>query len=393
MNFQSKRSGFLRQNLSGEKAYFSFVPSPLPPNPIVELDEDMRASLKRIYIGIGRLQTISEAIPDVNMFLAMYVRKEALFSSQIEGTQATLDDILDPMIEENANRDVTDVIDNVKAVTFAVSQILDPNGLPLSLRLLRETHNVLLNHSRGHDKNPGTFRNSQNWIGPTGCTLLSAAYVPPNVEDMNKALCDLEMFIHDESSGIDPIVKAALIHYQFETIHPFLDGNGRIGRLLILLYLLHADLLKTPMLYISYFLKLNRSEYYDRMMSVRRVGSYEEWVRFFLIATEAAISDTLESVNKLCELHGNDSTKIKELKARSTVVQRRLDFLGYLEHTPIIEIKRTAVQLGLSFPTVSKMVKIFVDLGILKEMTGKNRSRIFVYEAYLAVLRKDSTPI
>lgn len=385
----------MRQNLSGEQTYFSFLPASLPPNPPVEVGAETAALLRKIHADIGFLQGLESSIPDLSLFLAMYVRKEALFSSQIEGTQATLDDILDPTIDRNANRDVTEVIDNVQAVNFAVSQIQDssPKALPLCMRLLRETHKVLLTHSRGRDKNPGEFRSSQNWIGPTGCSLTTASYVPPNLEDMNQALSDLEKFFYQETPELDPLIKAALIHYQFETIHPFLDGNGRIGRLLILLYLIHAGVLSSPLLYISYFLKLHRGDYYEHMMAVRRDGDYETWVKFFLNATNAALTDTISSIQKLRSLHENDCRTVADAATRKSSQERWLKFLEYLEHNPIIEIKTTAEALQLSFPTASKLIAKFVELGILQEITGRRRSRVFAYENYLAVLRKDGEPL
>lgn len=390
---RSLRSGQLRQNLSGNQAYFSFLPAPLPPAPAIKVDSDMEVLLRKIHIGIGYLKGLETFIPNKEFFQLINIRKEALFSSQVEGSQATLDDLFDSTIDENANRDISDVIDNVHAVSFAVKKILDPNSLPLCMRLLREAHEVLLTHSRGRDKNPGQFRSSQNWIGPTGCTLTTASYVPPNLDDMNKALSDLENFIHSDNPQMNPFIKVALIHYQFETIHPFLDGNGRIGRLLILLYLIHAGVLASPLLYISYFLKLHRSEYYDLMMNVRQYGNYEEWVKFFLKATDAAITDTTNSIQQLCSLHSKNHQKILDSTSRVSTQNRWMKFLSYLEHNPIIEIKLTAQKLDLSFPTTSKLVMSFLDLGILKEVTGRHRSRVFAYDDYLTILRKDSTPL
>jgi Fic family protein len=208
----------------------------------------------------------------------MYIRKEALISSQIEGTQCTLDDVLDPEIDMNANADVAEVINYIKAAQFALERL---NTLPICSRLLRDTHAILMEGVRGQDKNPGEYRRSQNWIGPQNCTLKDARYIPPNVDDMTAAMSDLEKYIN-ESNIYDPLVRAALIHYQFETIHPFLDGNGRIGRLLILLYLMEHKLLNKPVIYVSYFLKKNQFEYYDRISEVRRSGNYEQWVSFFL---------------------------------------------------------------------------------------------------------------
>lgn len=210
---------------------------------------------------------------------------------------------------------------------------------------------------------------------------------------MHQALSDLEKFFHQEPPRPDPFINAALIHYQFETIHPFLDGNGRIGRLLILLYLIHAKVLTSPLFYISYFLKLHRGDYYARMMAVRQDGNYESWIKFFLIAASAALTDTISSIQKLRDLHDNDSQTIVNATTRQSTQQRWLNFLEYLEHKPIIEIKTTAQQLKLSFPTASKLIMKFAELGILQETTGKHRSRVFAYESYLAILRKDGEPL
>ena len=227
------RAGKYRTNLSGEAAYQSYIPNPLPPVPPIEIDNEMIRLLVIANQKTAVLEKISEKIPNIDLFISMYVRKEALMSSQIEGTQATLEDILDPNISDNINRSAAEVINYIKAAEYAVHRM---KTLPLSNRLLRETHAVLMENVRGQEKNPGEFRRSQNWIGSQGSTLKNARYIPPNPDDMVQALSDLERYIHTEDS-IDVLIQAALVHYQFETIHPFLDGNGRIGRLLILLFL------------------------------------------------------------------------------------------------------------------------------------------------------------
>ena len=216
-----------------------------------------------------KLDTASKLIPNVELFISMYVRKEALISSQIEGTQCTLDDVLDPELDNTANLDVIDVINYVDACSYALERI---KKLPLCGRLFREIHEKLLSGVRGQEKNPGEFRRSQNWIGAANCSLLEARYIPPNVEDMNQAMSELEKYMN-EGDDYDPLIWIALIHYQFETIHPFLDGNGRVGRMMILLYLMEQDLLDKPVIYISYFLKKNQIEYYDRISEVRRSGN------------------------------------------------------------------------------------------------------------------------
>lgn len=222
---------------------------------------------------------VDAAIQYVQLPLAMCMRKEALFSAQIEGIKATLDDILDLYIEDNSNAGVAEILDNVHAISYAVNQ-LTQNGVSLGLRLLQNTHKVLLTHRRGANKAPGEFRTKQNWIGPAGCPLRRAVYVPPNPEDMQTALNELESYMHTKTE-LDVLIRAALIHYQFETIHPFLDGNGRIGRILIMLFMLEQHVISAPYLYISYYLKLNRSRYYAVLTAVRKYGNYEDWIKFF----------------------------------------------------------------------------------------------------------------
>lgn len=287
------RSGTYKTNLSGEMAYKSFVPAPLPPKPPIELDDEGINLLVKANKQLGILDAISARIPSVNLFVSMYVRKEALLSLQIEGTQATLDDILDPAIAENTNRNVVDVVNYIKATEFALVRL---NTLPLCNCLLKEMHAVLLEGVRGQEKSPGEFRYTQNWIDPQGSNLKNASYIPPSPEDMVVAMSDLEKFINADDD-IDALIKAALIHYQFETLHPFLDGNGRVGRLLITLFLMERKLLQSPVFYISYFLKRNRVEYYDRMMEVRRKGSYEQWIKFFLKAVYESAEDAINTID------------------------------------------------------------------------------------------------
>ena len=242
-------------NLSGDAVYQSFRPSPLPPE--LNIDNETLSLLTGATKAIAELDTLATYIPNINLFVSMYVRKEALLSSQIEGTQATLEDVLDPLIEENTNRNVADVVNYIKATEFALDRL---NTLPLCNKLLKETHAVLMQGVRGQEKNPGEFRISQNWIGSQGSSIKNARYIPPNPQDMAEAMSDLEKYMNGDDS-LDVLIRAALIHYQFETIHPFLDGNGRIGRLLITLFLMEKKVLHSPALYISYYLKLNRVEY------------------------------------------------------------------------------------------------------------------------------------
>ena len=278
-HFLKVRSGVFKQNLYGKLAYKSFLPVPLPPVPELSLDRDCLKLLVMANSKIAKLDGLAIGIPSLPLFVSMYVRKEALLSSQIEGTQATLEDVLDPNLDENNNRDVADVINYIKAIEFALNRLQE---LPLCNRLIKEIHAKLMEGVRGQEKFPGEFRVTQNWIGGMGSTLKTARYIPPNPQDMQVCMSDLEKYINDPDDQTDPLIRIGLMHYQFETIHPFLNGNGRIGRLMMTLYLIENKVLSTPALYLSYFLKRNRIEYYDRMMEVRRTGNYEQWIRFFL---------------------------------------------------------------------------------------------------------------
>jgi len=377
------RSGELVTNLSGEATYQSFKPSPLPPNPELNINSDIVKKLVEANRDLVRLDTAAKLIPNVELFISMHVRKEALISSQIEGTQCTLDDVLDPEVDGNTNLDVGDVINYVRACTYAIGRL---DKLPLCNRLLREIHQELLAGVRGQEKNPGEFRRSQNWIGAANCTLKEARYIPPNVEDMNVALTDLERYMN-EGDDYDPLIRIALIHYQFETIHPFLDGNGRVGRLMILLYLMEQGYISKPIIYISYFLKKNQIEYYDRISEVRRSGNYEQWVGFFLEAVSAAAKDSLATVEKLSALHEGNIERLPVTARKNDNVRRVFD---YIEQYPIIDIKRTASDLEVSYNTVSTAVGKLVQAGILKETTNASRNRVFSYKEYLNILRKDT---
>lgn len=377
----ANRAGSFRTNLSGEAAYKSFVPSPLPPIPEVEMHDEMIKALVDANKSIASLESLSSRIPNIELFVSMYVRKEALMSSQIEGTQATLEDVLDPMIENNTNGNVADVVNYIKATEYAISRL---QTLPLCNRLIKETHAVLMENVRGQEKSPGEFRYSQNWIGGQGSTLKNARYIPPCPEDMETAMSDLEKYINSEDK-LDYLIRAALIHYQFETIHPFLDGNGRVGRLLITLFLMENKVLTTPALYISYFLKKNRVEYYDRMTEVRNKGNYEQWIRFFLTALLESSQDAINTIDELTALHHKNVGLIEDMgRAR---INARLLF-DYLESSPIIDIGKTSKALGLSFNTVSSAVKRLMDAGILIQTENASRNRTFAYEEYLNVLRK-----
>ena len=380
----TNRAGTFVSNLSGEMAYESFRPAPLPPNPPIEISGELLTKLIDANKKIATLEGLSSRIPNMELFISMYVRKEALLSSQIEGTQCTLEDILNPLIEDNTNRDVSDVVNYIRANEFALERL---KTLPLCNRLIKETHAVLLESVRGQEKNPGEFRYSQNWIGGQGSTLKNARYIPPNPEDMLTAMSDLEKYINSDDT-LDPLIQAALIHYQFETTHPFLDGNGRVGRLLITLFLMEKDILSTPALYISYYLKMNRIEYYDRMTQVRRTGDYEQWISFFLQAFADSAEDAIHTIDRLTALH-DKSTKLFDslTKRQRTSV---LKVFSYLESNPIIDIQKTATTLEMSYNTVSKVVSILIEDGILKQTDKSGKAKIYSYTEYLDILRKDT---
>ncbi len=377
------RSGYYVNNLSGEGAYRSFVPSPLPIE--IEKDEEMSALLLDAHKQLAKLDSAEKYIPNIKLFVSMYVRKEALLSSQIEGTQTTLEDVLNPHIAENADRDVAEVVSYVRATEFAIQRLRE---LPICLRLLKETHCKLMSNARGETKAPGEFRRIQNWIGGRGSTLQNARYVPPNVLDMQKALNDLESYINAPDHQ-DVLIQAALIHYQFETIHPFLDGNGRMGRLLITLYLLCRETIHSPALYTSYYLKMNRVEYYDRMNAVRDKGDYEQWVKFFLRAISESAADALKAVDELFDLHESSLRAIDGLGRTHT---NSSNLLSVLEAFPIFGIGFLAEKLGVSFVTASNLVDKLQAAGILRQTDRALRGRTFAYKPYLDILSRGTEP-
>ena len=378
------RAGAFISNLSGEMSYLSFRPAPLPPNPPISLSNKLLSKLIDANKKLSMLEGLSSRIPNIDLFVSMYVRKEALLSSQIEGTQCTLDDIFNPNIENNTNLNVSDVVNYIKATEYALNRL---QSLPLCNRLIKETHAVLMEGVRGQEKSPGEFRYSQNWIGGQGSTIRNARYIPPNPGNMQTAMSDLEKYMNSDDS-LDPLIQAALIHYQFETIHPFLDGNGRVGRLLITLFLMEKHLLSRPVLYVSYFLKINRIEYYDRMTQVRVSGDYEQWVIFFLEALSNSANDAIQTIDKLTTLHNKSLSLFDDLSKR--LKTNVLKVFNYIESNPIIDIQKTAASLEMSYNTASKIVSLLVEKGILQQTDKSRKARIFSYSEYLDILRKDT---
>lgn len=368
------KSGFYKQNLAGDMAYKSFYPTDLSKLDFITFDKHILSLLVEANYLLGKLNGISSNIVDMDQFVASYVRKEALYSSQIEGTQATLEDILNADDETNLNADVEEVVNYVKAVNHAIELL---NTYPICNRYIKMVHKILLSGVRGDEKNPGEFRQSQNWIGHAGSTLKNAKYIPPNVNDMHECMNDLERYIN-EYSEIDDLIKIALIHYQFETIHPFLDGNGRIGRILIVLYLIATKKLKYPCLYISYYLKRNQYEYYSRMSDVRNRDDYLQWIEFFLNGIIEMCNESIDCINNLLFIRKRNKSIIKES-----------DYwlLEYLERNPIIDSKKTSEKLNVDYFKVNRTIKRFVDLGILEVVNSSKKKRSYSYAEYIKILK------
>ncbi len=375
-----KRHSIDVSNGLGDDSYESFCPVPLPPNPPLELSSRMVALLVRATGSIRELDVRAQLTPNVEPFIDMLALKEALMSSQIEGIAVTLEELLDPQREESTNPAVRAVVNNAAATEFALQEL---KHAPLSNRLLKDTHAVLM---QGDPRTLGEFRTKQNWIGRRGSTLRNALYVPPAPDDMLRAMDDLERYIHGDvyDDGLDVLIRAALIHYQFETIHPFIDGNGRMGRLLITLFLHEQRVLSKPALYISCFLKEYRREYYSRLMEVRTDGHFEQWVQFFLQALIEAAENTIATIKVLVALRQQNQALIAQ---SGRAAARTLKVFDYLERHPIIEIGKTAEAVGLSYNTVASAVQWLVKQGILVPTTNFKRNRVFAYESYLGVLR------
>ena len=389
MQIEENGQGTLRNNLSGKLAYYSFFPTPLQSLRQLNLTEETYRTLSACSRMLGELEGMLYFVPNADMYLTMYVRKEALLSSQIEGTQCTFDDLLSPSQTQLHHKDVADVVNYVRAVDRGVELL---KKMPLCKRLLRQVHAVLLDGVRGTEKNPGELRSSQNWIGPSGCTIATASFVPPNIEDLSNTLQDLERFINEPQVEMDPIVRAALVHYQFETARPFLDGNGRLGRLLITLMLINDGVLHSCLFYPSFQFKKNRSEYYRQLTSVRERGTYEEWIEFFCNSLLESAKDSVGSLKNLVDLHNRSTATITENLGRTAANGQRL--LGILEEHPIVDTAFIAAQLDIGRSTASSLVKSFEELGILRPLDeSRQRYRQYGYEEYLSILREDAEPI
>lgn len=362
----------------------AYVPPPLPPDPPLALSPRILHRLSEADRAVGRLDGVAMLLPDKALFLYMYVRKEAVLSSQIEGTQSTLDDLLQYENAALAGKpldDVTEVSNYVDAMMYGLGALRDPNGLPLSLRLLRDMHARLLQKGRGEAKSPGEFRRSQNWLG--GTWPGNAQYVPPPVNEMDACLSDLERFLHDDSAGIPPLVKAGYLHVQFESIHPFLDGNGRLGRLLIALFLVEKKILQEPLLYLSLYLKTHREDYYRLLQDVRLRGDWETWTEFFLTGVAETANNAYQSAMRIVALFRSDRERIAACGEQTNSMLRIHELL---QTHPFLNAAQAQEKTGLSAPTVNKAFEALEVLGIVGEITGKQRGRVFAYTEFLKIL-------
>lgn len=380
--FRTRAGHYVRQ----PAGYRAFVPAALPPDPPIRVDDAMLGLLSRADQAVGRLDGLTRTLPNPDLFVAMYVRREAVLSSQIEGTQSTLDDVLEFELNPRGRelpRDVEEVVNYVRAMNYGLERLAD---LPLSLRLIREIHRELLTGVRGANRSPGEFRASQNWIGPAGATLSGATFVPPPVPEMHTALDNLERFLHEERE-LPVLIHCGLVHSHFETIHPFLDGNGRVGRLLITFLLWYRGVLHRPLLTMSHYLRRHRHEYYDRLMAVRQAGDWEGWIRFFLQGVGQTAEEATSTARSIVSLREDHRARIE---AQGLGVNG-LRFLDLLFDRALVDVNLVSDRLGVSFATASKLVSELERWNLVEEITGGRRNRRFRYSAYLALFREEES--
>lgn len=369
------RSGEYKNQLKGLARYKAFVPNLLPIK--IDMDEDLQSLLSKADLALGRLDGIAETLPNVDFFILMYIRKEATLSSQVEGTQATFADVLNAEAKVGdleMHKDVDEIINYINAMNYGLKRL---KTLPLSLRLIKEIHKILLRGVRGEWKEPGEFKRSQNWVG--GTTIERASFIPCPPQNVLSVLGNMEKFMHT-NPRIPLLVKTGLIHSQFENVHPFLDGNGRVGRLLITFYLCHQKALDKPLLYLSGFFKKYRQEYYDRLNAVHEKDDIEGWLKFFLEGVAFTANQAVDTSKKIIKLKEEDTKKILSLGRSAD--KANLVFY-FLFHTPILTIKDVEKITNLKNPNALSLVKKMVKLKILKEITGKKRNKIFRYEKYI----------
>jgi len=364
--------------------YKAFFPKSLPPSPPIRYDGELQSLLSKADRALARLDGMTTVLPNPDLFIAMYVKKEALLSSQIEGTQASLEGVLefeaDLIPKENID-EIKEVINYIKALNYGMERLKE---LPMSLRLIKEIHKILLEGTRGANRNPGEFRRSQNWIGAPGFPISEAIFIPPPPDSVIPAMGEFEKFLHQESN-IPSLVKIALIHAQFETIHPFLDGNGRIGRLLITFYLFWKGILSKPLLYLSFYLKKKRVEYYDLLMKIRIEGAWENWIKFFLTGISETSEEAGNTARAVIQLKEDLITKLYESSVVSIYGVKLIDLLFI---TPLISVKEISDKLNISKEAANELVKKFEKIGILKEITGKQRYKKFSFASYIEIIAR-----
>ena len=385
---QRDRTGSYEVTTFGDEQVRAFVPASLPPQPSVDLS-GMQPALERAILALGRLDSEARQLPDPDLFVYAYVRREAQLSSQIEGTQSSLSDLFELETEGESQQqddDVTEVSNYVAALEHGLERI--HVGFPLSNRLIRELHGILLRSGRGSEKLPGEFRRSQNWIG--GSRPSNAVYVPPPHTAVEDCMAQLERFLHAEDDGISTIVRAGLAHAQFESIHPFLDGNGRVGRLLIAFVLHQSGVLRQPLLYLSLYFKQHRARYYDLLADLRHSGDWEAWLAFFVEGVRATAEDGVETARRLSQMFEDDREKIRTRGRRAGSALRAHEVLM---RSPVLSIRRVHERTGLSWPTAAAAIDLLSELGITHEMTGDRRNRLFAYDEYIAILSEGSEPL
>jgi Fic family protein len=385
---QRGMTGRFESTAVGGERVQAFVPAPLPPQPPIEMHPGRQRLLENALLACGRLDAITALLPDPDLFLYAYVRREAVLSSQIEGTQSSLSDLLLFELEEAPGvpfDDVVEVSNYVAALEHGIACLAE--GFPLSNRLIRETHARLLSRGRGANKQPGEFRTSQNWIG--GTRPGNAQFVPPPPQEVEACMAALGRFLHD-SAAPGALVRAALAHVQFETIHPFLDGNGRVGRLLIALLLQHDGVLRQPLLYLSLYFKQNRAEYYRLLDSVRTTGDWESWLDFFLEGVFHTATGAVDTAHRLLAMFEHDAERIQGLGRAAANALRVFDAL---RRRPVAGIDHLARRTGIAYPTAARAVDALVGLGVLRELTGRQRGRVFAYDGYLAILNEGAQPL
>ncbi len=384
---EDTRLGRYVETAAGGETVRAFVPPALPPNPPIDL-LPLLEKLSAAERALGRLDGITVLLPSHELFLYMYVRKEAVLSSQIEGTQSTLTDLLrfeTDAVTGQPIDDIREVSNYVDAMMFGLDRLRE---LPLSLRLIREMHERLLHIGRGATMDPGEFRRTQNWVG--GTRPGNALYVPPPINELQDVLSSFERFMHEETSGLPALIKAGLLHVQFETIHPFLDGNGRVGRLLVTLYLCVQGVLHKPLLYLSLYLKTHRAEYYRLLQDVREHGTWEAWLAFFLEGVAETANQAFDAATRIVDLFRQDRERIA---AQGERVGSALRVHDILQQNPLVTGNRLVQQTGLSIPTVNLALVDLGTLGIVTEITGRKRGRVFAYSAYLGILNEGTNPL